>query len=88
MTEYKYFRKDGWPLCPGCGHDELFSLTIPASIDTIVGCYYCKWRRPEQELDEIHARLRIAETGVHDRAKTEQMRFLSRNEKVLDFKGP
>lgn len=26
---YTEFRKDGWPLCPNCGEDELWSLYVP-----------------------------------------------------------
>lgn len=38
-------RSDGWPLCPGCGEDELFSLAFPLPLPTdIVGCYRCGWR--------------------------------------------
>lgn len=35
------FRPDGWPLCPDCGDDELYSLAIPATAETICGCYRC-----------------------------------------------
>lgn len=35
------FRADRWPLCPSCGDDELYSLTVPATPDTICGCYRC-----------------------------------------------
>lgn len=35
------FRPDGWPLCPMCGDDELYSLTVPATPRTICGCYRC-----------------------------------------------
>lgn len=34
-------REDGWPRCPLCGDDELYSLDLPASIGTIAGCYRC-----------------------------------------------
>lgn len=35
------YRDDGWPLCPRCGEDELYSLATYASIETIAGCYRC-----------------------------------------------
>lgn len=35
------WRKDGWPLCPLCGDDELYSLEIPATAETIRACYRC-----------------------------------------------
>lgn len=38
------FRSDGWPLCPVCGEDELYSLAVPATVETIVGCYRCNWK--------------------------------------------
>lgn len=34
-------RADGWPLCPQCGEDELYSMSVPATIETICGCYRC-----------------------------------------------
>jgi len=31
-------------VCPICGDDELYSLAIPATVETIVGCYRCgRW---------------------------------------------
>ena len=48
LLGYTAFRKDGWPLCPHCGEDELYSLQVPtATIDTIEGCYLCNWK-PKQ----------------------------------------
>jgi hypothetical protein len=37
-------RPDGWPLCPKCGEDELYSVANPPTEDTIRGCYNCNWR--------------------------------------------
>jgi hypothetical protein len=34
-------REDGWPLCPQCGEDELYSLADPPSVGTFAGCYRC-----------------------------------------------
>lgn len=45
---YSEFREDGWPLCPVCGQDELYSLDIPATPQTIKGCYNCHFA-PETE---------------------------------------
>ena len=45
---YPEYRSDGWPLCPSCGEDELYSLEIPATAETICGCYNCEFR-PELE---------------------------------------
>jgi len=43
---YAIFREDGWPMCPQCGEDELYSLDMPATVASIVGCYACRWRPP------------------------------------------
>jgi len=52
---YLIFRSDGWPLCPRCGEDELYSLVMllwngegerPSIQDCIAGemrCYLCSW---------------------------------------------
>ena len=52
------FRADGWPLCPVCGEDEVWSsLTWTEEMDrpTIAGflegplaCYRCNWRKPRE----------------------------------------
>lgn len=43
FTEY---REDGWPLCPRCQADELWSPNIPATATTIHGCLACGWMAP------------------------------------------
>jgi predicted RNA-binding Zn-ribbon protein involved in translation (DUF1610 family) len=43
-TAYPRLREDGWPLCPGCGEDELWSNTVPATVETIVCCLRCGWK--------------------------------------------
>lgn len=50
---FKIFRKDGWPLCPCCGEDELWSPFIPAVpeykgtleeyLAAGLSCYNCSW---------------------------------------------
>ncbi len=51
---YTEFRNDGWPLCPRCGEDELFTLALwpdwqvstpPLAwcVARIDGCYRCAW---------------------------------------------
>jgi hypothetical protein len=49
------YRKDGWPLCPQCEEDELYSLVMlrwagqgerPSLADCFAGqfrCYRCNW---------------------------------------------
>jgi hypothetical protein len=53
------WRADGWPLCPRCGEDELYSLLHwdgkgqkpPMSewLNAGLRCYYCHW----SDLDEL-----------------------------------
>lgn len=38
------YRRDGWPLCPQCGHDELWSARLPARPSDPLTCYLCDWR--------------------------------------------
>jgi len=40
--DYEY-RKDGWPFCPRCGEDELWSAKIPAQPTDALSCYRCQW---------------------------------------------
>ncbi len=50
--DFKY-RVDGWPLCPACGEDELWSPlvwedvrpTIEAFIAAGLCCYRCNWEQ-------------------------------------------
>jgi hypothetical protein len=54
LDVYEY-RADGWPLCPRCGEDELWSLLQwngegerpPMSEYIVAGlsCYYCSWTK-------------------------------------------
>jgi hypothetical protein len=41
---YRHRRADGWPYCPQCDEDELWSNATPATEDSIVGCYRCNWK--------------------------------------------
>ena len=53
MSEFKEYRADGWPLCPHCGGDELWSPLIwlderPPVKDFIAAglrCYLCGWSK-------------------------------------------
>jgi hypothetical protein len=51
---YKEFRKDGWPCCPNCEEDELYSHlmlgwtkdeppSVKDCIDSGMKCYRCSW---------------------------------------------
>jgi hypothetical protein len=42
-SPYTEHRRDGWPLCPSCGEDELYSLAEEPSVESIRGCYRCAW---------------------------------------------
>lgn len=59
-TQYKEFRKDGWPFCPNCEDDELWSPglldyysrtgempSINWCIDDGLQCYRCQWQSTE-----------------------------------------
>lgn len=58
---YKEFRPDGWPLCPRCGEDELYSLFLCADIDKKptqeeliadgLRCYSCHWASQENQIE-------------------------------------
>jgi hypothetical protein len=37
------YRADGWPLCPRCGEDELWSAAVPADAGGDLQCYECRW---------------------------------------------
>jgi hypothetical protein len=55
MLRFTEFRKDGFPLCPSCGEDELYSGVMlhwngegeRPSIERLLqggfGCYLCHW---------------------------------------------
>lgn len=48
------FRDDGWPICPSCGEDEIYSLDskvtngkgldLVLSLQVYIGCYNCTFR--------------------------------------------
>jgi hypothetical protein len=54
------FRADGWPLCPQCGEDELWSPyywegtgvqpPIQTYIDAGLTCYQCHWHHARKTL--------------------------------------
>ena len=64
MNAIKEYRADGWPLCPCCGEDELWSrlqwdgLTErpPLSEWIAVGlsCYYCGWSNEPPTIQYVH----------------------------------
>lgn len=61
---FSVMRPDGWPLCPQCGEDELYSLANPATVETIVGCYRCSWPRSDSEVEADRAVIREARRQV------------------------
>jgi hypothetical protein len=52
---YTESRADGWPLCPRCGEDELWSAgdetdqSFKPTIESIAGCYMCGWEPIKRE---------------------------------------
>lgn len=61
MSEPQY-RKDGWPLCPCCGEDELADLSVrdwPVSFKSDpaneLTCYVCRWFGTVPVREEISA---------------------------------
>lgn len=57
------FRADGWPLCPRCGEDELWSPywwdgqgekpSVQVWIDAGLTCYACQYRQEARK--DMHA---------------------------------
>jgi hypothetical protein len=61
MSQYREFRKDGWPFCPCCDEDELanpgFSVafynehqrtpTVEEFLESGLICYLCNWHSSE-----------------------------------------
>jgi hypothetical protein len=37
------YRRDGWPLCPNCGDDELWSRALDPRATDPLRCYVCGW---------------------------------------------
>lgn len=66
---YAEFRQDGWPLCPNCGEDELYSQimlawtgtgerpTMQECVDGEMTCYKCNWNSWRLEHSATIARL-------------------------------
>lgn len=53
LALFREFRKDGWPLCPRCEEDELWSsvaivasraVTLEECFEGEFTCYYCNWQ--------------------------------------------
>lgn len=67
---YKEFRADGWPLCPQCEEDELYSLKMmvyvgkgekPTLADCLSGemrCYRCNWSSKHAQIRALLDRAR------------------------------
>lgn len=55
-------RADGWPLCPQCGEDELWSPLLwdgtapPIAAFEAAGlrCYSCGWAKPPSPVSVVH----------------------------------
>ncbi len=46
------YRADGWPLCPSCGEDELYSLQLYPKITDQLACYRCGWSGAVKVVDD------------------------------------
>lgn len=53
------YRKDGWPLCPHCGQDELWCRQIPASVQGALRCYQCGWEGTVPVASTAHTELDV-----------------------------
>lgn len=68
-TPFTEYRADGWPLCPWCGEDELWSNfmekppdytgTLEQYLACELRCYLCNWSRPA---GKVHA----SDCAVHN----------------------
>ena len=69
-SPYKEFRADGWPLCPSCGEDELWSAamlhwmgdgprpTLEACLAGDMTCYRCNWSSKREKIRQLLSRAR------------------------------
>lgn len=62
---FNEYRKDGWPLCPRCEEDELYSFlmlgwtkpeppSVAECIATGMMCYRCSWELPPSRQPRIY----------------------------------
>jgi hypothetical protein len=79
------FRPDGWPLCPICKCDELYSLDLPATIETIVGCYRCGPVRIAKGESILKTDVDIAVENWHARASELEAKLASIREEFDAF---
>jgi hypothetical protein len=73
-SPYREFRPDGWPFCPCCGEDELYSLldwdgegeqsALQQYLDAEMRCYWCDW-----------SSVRAAEIEMFDRLKAIRKKY-------------
>ncbi len=59
---YRERNADGWPKCPRCGNDELWSPAIPPTENTIIHCNDCGWRPPVDVIPTRHLAALPADT--------------------------
>jgi len=62
MKTYSLFRKDGWPFCPICEEDELYSIvmlnwndktpraSLQECLEKEMRCYACGWSSAKSAL--------------------------------------
>lgn len=67
QSPFTEFRKDGWPLCPQCGEDELASTlllsykdgpvpTLPECLADEFLCYACHWTSAQPVSETVRGR--------------------------------
>jgi hypothetical protein len=56
------YRDDGWPLCPCCGEDELWSAQRPVRPTDELQCYRCCWRGTVPVSAKMRARFKLEDT--------------------------
>ena len=53
VNELYSYRPDGWPLCPQCGEDELYSIAPLPSPADFLRCLNCNWSGDVPLRDEL-----------------------------------
>jgi hypothetical protein len=56
------YRDDGWPLCPCCGEDQLWSGETPPRASDVLQCVLCCWRGTVPLSDTMRARFKFEDT--------------------------
>lgn len=94
---YTEFRKDGWPLCPCCGEDELFSSammnwngdgerpTLQQCLDNTMICYRCGWDSRQPNNKRTATFTIVSFVSLSERVQTPHIEF---NSLAASFSSP